>query len=384
MQHPKIATGRSRCNGEEDELLVVVPQLLNHQELFHTTPASFKLVPRISPCSQMAGFRSLIRSFRRDSDTFRLLFHAGTAAPLVPAPPPLLSFFAPSPSCPAAALLPDPSVALLHFVASRSRLFSSPLCRRVPFSGPLFLSSPPWKLLQSATPLYLQGEEVRPRLPQNLAPAGVGLGLKGRAGFQDAIQWVGPTGGLSDTTSAAGVGSEEKILNLPNLISISRMLSGPLIGWMIVSEWYLPAFIGLGISGITDWLDGYIARKLKINSVLGSYLDPLADKVLIGCVAVAMVKKDLLHAGLVELIVLRDVALISGAVFKRASSLGWEWKSWSDFINLDKTQPEKVEPLFISKVNTVFQLILVAAALLQPEFGTEQTHLYITYLRCKA
>lgn len=172
----------------------------------------------------------------------------------------------------------------------------------------------------------------------------------------------------------------KSFMNLPNLISFSRLASGPLLAWMILNEWYLSAFVGLAISGATDWLDGYMARKMGINSVIGSYLDPLADKVLIGCVALAMVDKDLLHPGLVGLVVLRDVALIGGAVYKRASSLGWEWKSWFDFFNLDGTHPQKVEPLFISKVNTVLQLALVTAALLQPEFGTQETESYITYL----
>ncbi|GKV16045.1 hypothetical protein SLEP1_g26754 [Rubroshorea leprosula] len=85
-------------------------------------------------------------------------------------------------------------------------------------------------------------------------------------------------------------------------------------------------------------------------------------------------------AGLVGIVVLRDATLVGGAVYMRASSLGWQWKSWSDFFNLDGTRPQKVEPLFISKVNTVFQLVLVAAALLQPEFGTPETQSYITYL----
>ncbi|KAE9452693.1 hypothetical protein C3L33_15398, partial [Rhododendron williamsianum] len=155
---------------------------------------------------------------------------------------------------------------------------------------------------------------------------------------------------------------------------------------MILHGMYLPAFVGLAISGASDWLDGYVARRMGINSVVGSYLDPLADKVLIGCVALAMVDNGLLHrlfgceAGLVGLVVLRDVALIGGAFYRRASSLGFEWKSWSDFFNIDRTRTEKVEPLFLSKVNTVFQLALVAAALLQPEFGTPETEAYITYL----
>lgn len=147
-----------------------------------------------------------------------------------------------------------------------------------------------------------------------------------------------------------------------------------------MNDMYTSAMVGLAISGGSDWLDGYVARKMKIDSVVGSYLDPLADKVLIGCVAVAMVHQDLLHPGLVGLVVFRDAFLVGGAIFQRASTLGWKWKSWSDFFNLDGTGRQKVEPLFISKVNTVFQLALVAAALLQPDFGTPETQSYITYL----
>ncbi|KMT04055.1 hypothetical protein BVRB_8g186510 isoform B [Beta vulgaris subsp. vulgaris] len=55
---------------------------------------------------------------------------------------------------------------------------------------------------------------------------------------------------------------------------------------MIINEWYLPAFVRLAISGATDWLDGYVTRRMGINSVVGSYLDPLADKVLVRYVAV--------------------------------------------------------------------------------------------------
>nr|POF26801.1 cardiolipin synthase (cmp-forming), mitochondrial [Quercus suber] len=93
---------------------------------------------------------------------------------------------------------------------------------------------------------------------------------------------------------------------------------------MITDEWYSSALVGLALSGASDWLDGYMARKMRINSVVGSYLDPLADKVLIGSVALAMVHTDLLHPGLVGLVVLRDVFLVGGAVYQRANSLGWE------------------------------------------------------------
>eukprot|EP00268_Persea_americana_P004439 TRINITY_DN11415_c0_g1_i5.p1 TRINITY_DN11415_c0_g1~~TRINITY_DN11415_c0_g1_i5.p1 ORF type:complete len:378 (+),score=87.88 TRINITY_DN11415_c0_g1_i5:35-1135(+) len=266
-------------------------------------------------------------------------------------------------------------------LSSHSTFISPFRTRWIPFSGPLFLSSPPWKLLQLATPLYLRGELVLLRkaeslnlLPKRNFPIKLGFGSVG--GVEDAIRIVD----ARELRERGGGAVVEGFANLPNLISLSRMVSGPVLGWMILNEWYLSSFVGLAISGATDWLDGFVARKMGINSVIGSYLDPLADKVLIGCVAVTMVKMDLLHPGLVGLVVLRDVGLVSGAVYKRACALGWEWKSLSNFINLDQMRPEKVEPLFLSKVNTVFQLVLVAAALLQPEFGTSETQSYITYL----
>ncbi|KAH6835072.1 ACT-like protein tyrosine kinase family protein [Perilla frutescens var. hirtella] len=73
-------------------------------------------------------------------------------------------------------------------------------------------------------------------------------------------------------------GIRDSYLNLPNFISFTRLLSGPLLGWMIVQDMYSAAFVGLAVSGTMDWLDGYVARKMRINSVVESYLDPLADE----------------------------------------------------------------------------------------------------------
>lgn len=172
----------------------------------------------------------------------------------------------------------------------------------------------------------------------------------------------------------------EVFVNLPNAISMSRMVAGPLLGWMILNELYFPAFVGLVFAGASDWLDGYVARKMKINSVLGSYLDPLADKVLIISVALSMIKSDLLSSSLVALVVARDCALMGGAFYKRADSMGWEWKDWRDFFNVKNNGAEKIEPLFISKVNTVLQLALVGLVLLQPEIGTDDSLTLVTLL----
>lgn len=250
----------------------------------------------------------------------------------------------------------------------------------VPLHGPLFLSPPPWKLLQSATPLHWRGNGAVLREVEALSVRLDRIRRRTRLGLQSVTQHVDDNYLAKEEDGSRGGGIMESFVNVPNMISMARLASGPVLWWMILNEMYTPAFVGLAVSGASDWLDGYMARRMKIDSVVGSYLDPLADKVLIGCVALAMVQKDLLHPGLVGIVVFRDVALVGGAVYLRALNLDWKWKKWSDFFNLDGASPQKVKPLFISKVNTVFQLALVAGALLQPEFGNPDTQTWITYL----
>ncbi|XP_049935358.1 CDP-diacylglycerol--glycerol-3-phosphate 3-phosphatidyltransferase 1, chloroplastic isoform X2 [Nymphaea colorata] len=303
-------------------------------------------------CASMAISRTLksLKALTTGSRLSSGLYHVSAAAPFSARSPfPFLLF---------------PSDLQLRLTSAHPRLFS-PFCRLIPCSaGPLFLSSPPWQLSQNATPLYLHGELVR--------GSGISLGLvHGRClptGFPIKEKQH------LDNREASNADS---VFNLPNLISFGRMASGPFLGWMIVNEYYSLAFLGLAMSGATDWLDGFVARRMNVNSVIGSYLDPLADKVLIGCVAVSMMKMNLLHPTLVGLVVLRDIALVCGAIYKRLCSMHWEWQGWYDFINLDANAPEKVKPTLLSKVNTVLQLTLVAAALLQPDFGSDKTEVCI-------
>ncbi|XP_024524848.1 cardiolipin synthase (CMP-forming), mitochondrial [Selaginella moellendorffii] len=151
----------------------------------------------------------------------------------------------------------------------------------------------------------------------------------------------------------------------PNTISLGRLALGPVLAWAIVEGYTGTAFWGMLVGGFSDWLDGYIARRTKEKSALGSYLDPLADKVLIGSVALSMTYTGLLSPPMVVLIVARDVVLVTGAFYLRARSLKWKWSGWREFV---KGAP-KVQPIFISKVNTALQLLLIFAALLEPNFS---------------
>jgi CDP-alcohol phosphatidyltransferase len=76
---------------------------------------------------------------------------------------------------------------------------------------------------------------------------------------------------------------QSEFKNIPNLITISRIIISPVIGICIVYSWNNLSLLLLLYAGLSDGLDGYIARKYGLKTVLGSVLDPLADKILMFC-----------------------------------------------------------------------------------------------------
>jgi len=81
-------------------------------------------------------------------------------------------------------------------------------------------------------------------------------------------------------------------MSLPNLLTILRITIAPIIAILIWRETsyaqLIAAFVLFLFAGITDWLDGYLARKLLLQSHLGRILDPIADKVLVACILLAL------------------------------------------------------------------------------------------------
>ena len=76
--------------------------------------------------------------------------------------------------------------------------------------------------------------------------------------------------------------------NIPNLISVVRLLLVPLTVWLIISGAYGYAFASFMVAGVSDGIDGYLARRFDWRSRLGSYLDPLADKALLVSIYVSL------------------------------------------------------------------------------------------------
>ena len=137
--------------------------------------------------------------------------------------------------------------------------------------------------------------------------------------------------------------------HLPNLISLARLLLALPIVLLILGQHYELA-LGLFVcAGLSDGLDGLLAKRYGWTSTLGGILDPLADKVLLTAVLLACVSQQLLPLWLAGLAIGRDLAIGLGA-------LGY--RLW--------VGPYRPAPSLLSKLNTACLLLLLAAVLAQP------------------
>ena len=106
-------------------------------------------------------------------------------------------------------------------------------------------------------------------------------------------------------------------LNLPNLLTWLRILMIPLIvgvfyvpdTWLSPWERNLFATIAFTVAAITDWLDGYLARKLGQMSAFGAFLDPVADKLMVTAALILLVQLDRTHAAIAIVIIGREIAI---------------------------------------------------------------------------
>jgi cardiolipin synthase len=131
------------------------------------------------------------------------------------------------------------------------------------------------------------------------------------------------------------------IRHLPNLISLARLLAVPLNVIFMIKGNFAAGFWIFVAAGISDGVDGALARQFNARTRLGRYLDPLADKTLLVSVYVVLGMQELLPAWLVVIVVFRDLLIIGGALLFFSLQSGFE-----------------ARPILISKVNTVAQIAL--------------------------
>jgi len=173
----------------------------------------------------------------------------------------------------------------------------------------------------------------------------------------------GPPSQQKDTKKISNA-IRENIYTIPNLLTISRILACPVLGWSIVHDDFVLATSLLVYAGLSDVVDGFLARRYKMQSVLGTILDPAADKTLMTTLTVTLAMKELIPLPLAVIILGRDVLLSLSAFYIRYTSLPHP-KTFSRYWDFSIPSAE-VRPTQISKINTALQLLLMGTTTISP------------------
>jgi cardiolipin synthase len=144
----------------------------------------------------------------------------------------------------------------------------------------------------------------------------------------------------------------DRALNLPNLITLLRVILVPVVFWLLITGQTELAFILFIVAGISDAADGYLAKTFGWQTELGAYLDPLADKLLLVSIFLALGVDGKLPLWLVVAVVSRDILIVAAVM------LSWVLGN-----------PVRIRPLIVSKANTVAQIVLAGTVLADEGFG---------------
>lgn len=142
-----------------------------------------------------------------------------------------------------------------------------------------------------------------------------------------------------------------RVVNPPNIITILRAILVPFIFWSLIAGHTHTALILFVIAGISDALDGFLAKRYAWQSELGAYLDPIADKLLLVSVFVALGVLKSVPLWLVVAVVSRDILIVLAVLI-----------SWL------MNHPVQIRPQLLSKANTVAQISLAAVVLANSAF----------------
>jgi cardiolipin synthase (CMP-forming) len=134
--------------------------------------------------------------------------------------------------------------------------------------------------------------------------------------------------------------------NIPNFITLGRVMSVPVLFWLLLNNHPRIGFFVFLAAGVSDAIDGFLAKRFKWTSELGAYLDPLADKILIVSIYIALAVSAQVPLWLVIAVVSRDFLILLAVLL-----------SWL----VDR--PFAIKPLAISKLNTAAQLVLATTVL---------------------
>ncbi|MEJ2067434.1 MAG: CDP-diacylglycerol--glycerol-3-phosphate 3-phosphatidyltransferase [Deltaproteobacteria bacterium] len=135
-------------------------------------------------------------------------------------------------------------------------------------------------------------------------------------------------------------------MNVPNTLSILRILSIPVfVIFLLYDRFFVALLIFIG-AGITDGLDGLIARVFNQKTAIGAYLDPIADKLMLITSFIVLAILRIIPGWLTVIVISRDVIILLGVLLLQLTS-----------------HKVEIKPIFIGKASTVMQLVTIAWAL---------------------
>lgn len=134
---------------------------------------------------------------------------------------------------------------------------------------------------------------------------------------------------------------------IPNFISLTRILMVPVVIVLLKEREYSYALLVFTLAGVSDGLDGWIAKTYKLQSAFGAMLDPMADKLLLVSTYAMLAMLGDIPFWLLVLVLFRDITIVGGYWLLVA-------------MNKEMT----IKPIWISKINTFFQILLVVLVLI--------------------
>jgi cardiolipin synthase len=136
-------------------------------------------------------------------------------------------------------------------------------------------------------------------------------------------------------------------MNLPNILTLTRVLMIPFFVIFIINKHFGWALITFVIAGITDGIDGLLARITHQRTELGAYLDPIADKLLLFAAFITLAIIEIIPSWLVVIVITRDVIILVGFL-----------------VMLLTNYHPKINPSLLSKMTTTFQIITIVLVLM--------------------
>jgi len=145
-------------------------------------------------------------------------------------------------------------------------------------------------------------------------------------------------------------------MTIPNLITILRLILVPVVVVMINQGQWAAAFCVFAFAGISDAIDGFIARRYNMRTEFGAYIDPLADKALLVSIYVTLSVVNVLPGWIAIVVVSRDLMILAAIIVSRLLE-----------------RPMEIRPLLVSKLNTAAQIafagLVLAMMAFQPQTG---------------